>query len=146
MKVKDCMEKNVCYLAPENTALDCAQMMNEKHIGAIPICDQNKKIVGIVTDRDIVLRVVANKKDAMLTSISEIMTKDVCYCFEDDEVINVENKMAKEQIRRIPVVDSNENIVGIMTFKNLCDNENLNNLSIGQTLDNICTCNRKNAQ
>lgn len=145
MKVKDCMEKNITYLAPENTVFDCAQMMNKKHIGAIPICDQNKKIVGIVTDRDIVLRTVASKKDATLTSISEIMTTNVCYCFETDEVTNAQNQMAKEQIRRLPVVDTNENLVGILTFKNLCDNENLNNLSIGQTLDNICNKDNKNA-
>lgn len=146
MKVKDCMQKNVFYLAPENTAFDCAKKMEEYHIGCIPVCDSNKKIVGIVTDRDITLRTVACSKDAKLTPISEIMTTKVCYCLDTDEVNSVENTMSNEQIRRLPVVNTNNEIVGIITLKDLCANENLNNTSIGQTLENICNCDKKNAE
>lgn len=146
MKVKDCMCTKVFYLAPENTVEDCAKKMGEYHIGCIPVCDSNKKIVGIVTDRDIILRTVACSKDAKLTPISEIMTTKVYYCSDTDEVNNVENTMSNEQIRRLPVVNNNNEIVGIITLKDLCINENLNNTSIGQTLENICNCDKKNAE
>ena len=146
MKVKDCMCSNVFYLAPENTVYDCAKKMEENHVGSIPVCDSNKKIVGIVTDRDIILRTVACSKDAKLTPLSEIMTTKVCFCLDSDEVNNVENTMSNEQIRRLPVVNDKGEIVGIITLKDLCKNENLNNISIGQTLENICNCDKKNAE
>lgn len=146
MKVKDCMCKSITYLSPENTVFDCAKKMSEEHIGCVPICDSNKKIVGIVTDRDIVLRSVSCNKDAKQTTISEIMTTKICYCTDNDEISKAENTMSNEQIRRLPVVNDNNEIVGIVTFKDLCINENLNNTSIGQTLDNICNCDKKNAE
>ena len=146
MKVKDCMVKNVTYLAPENTVLDCAKKMNDNHIGTVVVCDSNKKILGIVTDRDIVLRSTAFNKRADLTSLDEIMTKNVYYCNENEEITNAQNIMAHEQIRRLPVVNNNNDIVGIISLKDLCVNNDLNNLSIGQTLDNICNCDKKNAE
>ena len=146
MKVKDCMCKEVTYLAPENTVLDCAKKMSEEHIGCVPICDSNKKIVGIVTDRDIILRTVACNKDASQTQICEIMTTKVCSCMDNDEVSKAENTMSNEQIRRLPVINESNEIVGMITLKDLCINENLNNTSIGQTLENICNCDKKNAE
>lgn len=146
MKVKDCMCKEVTYLAPENTVLDCAKKMSEEHIGCVPVCDSNKKIVGIVTDRDIILRTVACNKDASQTQICEIMTTKVCSCMDNDEVSKAENAMSNEQIRRLPVINESNEIVGMVTLKDLCINENLNNTSIGQTLENICNCDKKNAE
>ena len=146
MKVKDCMCRDVFYLTKESSVEDCAKKMEEYHIGCIPVCDTNKKMVGIVTDRDIILRAVACSKDAKTTPLSEIMTKKVCCCLESDEVNIIENKMSNEQIRRIPVVNDSNQIVGIISLKDLCTNENLNNISAGKTLENICSCDKKNAE
>ena len=146
MKVKDCMCYEVAYLTPESTVEDCATLMCNKHVGCIPVCDTNKKIVGLVTDRDIILRSIACDKDIKTTPISDIMTCNVYSWGVEEEINEVEEKMSKEQIRRLPVVDENNQIIGIVTLGNLCANQNVNTNGIGQTLENICKYNDKNAE
>ena len=146
MKVKDCMNDDIIYLMPEATIEDCAKLMENNHIGSIPVCNPDKKILGIVTDRDIILRSIACSKDVKTTPISEIMTTNVYYCFENDEISSIQNKMSKEQIRRLPVVDSNKEVIGIISIGDLCTSKNVNSMDTIQTLENICNCNRKNAE
>lgn len=146
MKVKDCMCKDVTYLMPNSTIEECAKLMSTKHIGCIPICDDNKKIVGIITDRDIILRSIACNKDVKNTPLSDIMTTNVYFCFENDEINKAQSIMSSEQIRRLPVVKENNQIVGIITIGNLCANQYVNTDSVGDTIENICTVNRKNAE
>ena len=146
MKVKDCMCDDVVYLMPEATIQDCAKLMENNHIGCIPICDNSKKILGIVTDRDIILRSIACDKDVKSTKISDIMTNNVCYCNENDEINSIQSTMSNEQVRRIPVVNDNNQIVGIITFGSLYNNKNVKSEGISQTLETICSCNRKNAE
>ena len=146
MKVKDCMCKDVAYLTPDATIQDCAKLMSSKHIGCIPVCDTNKKVVGIVTDRDVILRSIAWNKDVKNTPLSDIMTTDVYYCNENDEVNYAQSTMSTEQIRRLPVVNENEQIVGIITLGNLCANQYVDTDGIGETLEDICNSNRKNAE
>ena len=139
MKVKDCMCDDVCCAKPETTVSDVAKMMSQNHIGSVPICDDNNCLCGIVTDRDILLRTVACNKNAETTPISEIMTCDVCSCKEDDEVTNAESKMCQEQIRRLPVCDSNNHVIGILTIGDLCNNDQkLGPNQVNQTIKNIC--------
>lgn len=140
MKVKDCMCKEVCYLKPETTIVDTAKLMNDQHIGSVPICDEEKRILGIVTDRDIVLRGIANGKDINSTPISEIMTTNVCSCMEEDDIFDAQNKMSEKQIRRLIVSDENNKIVGILTLGNMVQNENIETDEVGETLENICAC------
>ena len=146
MKVKDCMCHEVTYLTPESTVKDCAKLMCNNHIGCIPVCDASKKIVGLVTDRDVILRTIACDKDVSNTPISDIMTCKVCCCGPDEEINEAEKKMSDEQIRRLPVVDENNQIIGIITLGDLCANQNVNTEGICQTLENICKCNDKNAE
>ena len=142
MKVKDCMCNHVNFVKPETTIKDCAKMMCENHIGCTPVCDCNNNLVGIVTDRDIILRCIACDKDYKNTPISDIMTCNVCTCKEDDDMQNAENKMSQNQIRRLPVCDNNNKIVGILTLGNLAKQE------VCTTIGNICNCNEqtKNAE
>lgn len=146
MKVKDCMCYEVAYLTPESTVADCAKLMCNKHVGCIPVCDNNKTVVGVVTDRDIILRSIACDKDINTTPISDIMTCQVCSCGPEEEVNEAEKKMSNEQIRRLPVVDENNKIIGIITLGDLCSNKNINCNAIGETLENICKYNNKNAE
>lgn len=146
MKVKDCMCHEVAYLTPESTIEDCAKLMCNKHVGCIPVCDNTKTIVGLVTDRDVILRSIACDKDIKNTPISDIMTCKVCCCSPDEEVNEAEKKMSDEQIRRLPVVDENNKIIGIITLGDLCANQNVNTEDVCQTLENICGCNDKNAE
>ena len=146
MKVKDCMCKNVAYLAPNATIQECAKLMSDKHIGCIPVCEGNKKVVGIVTDRDVILRSIACDKDVKTTPLSEIMTTKVCFCSEDDDINNVQAIMSNEQIRRLPVINGNNEIVGIITLGNLCASQYVNSDDVGETIEDICSCNRKNAE
>lgn len=146
MKVKDCMCKDVVYLAPQNTIKDCAKLMSDKHIGCVPICDDNKKVVGLVTDRDVILRSIACDKDTTTTMLSDIMTCNVCFCSSEEEVSKAQDIMSTNQIRRLPVVNENNEIVGIITLGNLCISQNVNNREISETLENICKTNNKNAE
>ena len=146
MKVKDCMCYEVVYLTPESTVEDCAKLMCSKHVGCIPVCDNNKTIVGLVTDRDVILRSIACDKDIKNTLISDIMTCKVCSCGPEEDINEAEKKMSEEQIRRLPVVDENNKIIGIITLGDLCTNQNVNTEGVCNTLENICKYNNKNAE
>lgn len=148
MKVKECMCENVWCVKPETKINEIAKLMMENHIGCIPVCDSNNCICGILTDRDILLRTVACNKDTTQTCASDIMTTNVCTCKQDDEMSNAETKMANNQIRRLPVCDEYNHVIGILTLGNLTQNDvQLGAQQICTTLSNICDCNtNKNNQ
>jgi len=147
MKVKDCMCTELCYCTPNMTVNEVAKLMNNRHVGCIPVCDNNKNVVGLVTDRDITLRCVACDKDEKTTPVSEIMTSSVCCCNQYTEISEVTKMMSDLQIRRIPVVENNK-IVGMLTIGDLAKNENINSKDIGNTFEQICNSgyNSKNAE
>lgn len=140
MKVKDCMCEDVCTIKPESTLKEVAKMMSEKHIGCMPVCDNNNCVCGIITDRDLVLRGIACNKDINNTKVSDIMTCNVCSCYETDDITNAETKMGQKQIRRLPVCDENNKIVGILTIGDLA-NKKVNKEELSTTLEDICNCN-----
>ena len=142
MKVKECMCGDVCCVKPETKLTEVAKLMEKNRIGCVPVCDSSNYLVGLITDRDIILRSLACDKQAQNTTASEIMTCNVCTCNQDDDVKNAEKKMAKNQIRRIPVVDNNK-VVGILTLGDLSRNQDINVQSICNTLEDIC-CNKTN--
>lgn len=148
MKVKECMCNDVCCVKPETKIYEIAKLMSENHIGCIPVCDQNNSICGIITDRDILLRCVACNKDTNQTPVSEIMTRNVCTCKENDEITNAQTKMGENQIRRLPVCDNNNKVVGILTLGDLTHNdENIGKQEVCTTFENICNSpNNKNAE
>lgn len=138
MKVKDCMCQEAYYCSPDNTVRDCAKMMNEKHIGCVPVCDLEKNIVGMVTDRDIVLRCVANGKDVQSTKLSEIMSTDVCFCKQEEELNDIQNHMSNIQVKRIPVVNDNNEFIGMVSLKDLAEHNEVSKEQVGNTVENIC--------
>ncbi len=146
MKVKECMCNNVCAVKPETTVSEVAKLMSEYHIGSIPICDNNNCLCGIITDRDILLRTVACNKNATTTPVSEVMTTNVCSCEQNDEIGQAQNKMSQQQIRRLPVCDDNNHVIGILTLGDICQNqEQIGSQQVCQTIGDICNCNQ-NAQ
>ena len=148
MKVKECMCDDVCCVKPETKIKEVAKLMSENHIGSIPVCDQNQCICGIVTDRDILLRCVACDKDTNQTSVSEIMSCNVCTCKEDDDITNAQTQMSQNQIRRLPVCNSKNEVVGILTLGDLAQNtQSIGQQQVNETIENICNCHHnKNAE
>jgi CBS domain-containing protein len=119
MLMKKCNEvmtkKPVCCL-PNDTVVKAAELMKDKDVGSIPVVEneQTKKLVGIVTDRDLALRIVAEGLDARTTKVETIMTRRVVTCHAEDDLQKALDSMAEKQLRRIPVVDNDNNILGII--------------------------------
>ena len=140
MKVKDCMCGEVCCVKPDATVCEVAKLMEKNHIGCVPVCDKNNCIIGVVTDRDIILRSIACDKDVKSTNVSEIMTCNVCTCNENDNISEAEKKMSENQIRRIPVVDNNK-VIGILTIGDLAHyDKEIGENQVCNTIENICEC------
>ena len=114
MKISDIMSRDVQVARPEDTLRDAAETMARIDVGSLPVCD-GRRLLGIVTDRDIVVRGLA-KGLGPDSGVTQVMTEGVEYCFEDDDLVEVSDKMAASQIRRIPVVDRDRNLVGIVSL------------------------------
>ena len=139
MKISECMSPYVCFVKPDCNTYDASRIMCENHIGCIPVCDETKKVVGIVTDRDILLRAVACDKNVKQTPVSEIMTTKVYTCKCEDEISQAQNLMAQNQIRRIPVTDQKQQLVGILTMGDLAQNDKqIGQQNVSTTIQNIC--------
>lgn len=133
MKVKQIMTTDVSSVAPNDTVTKAASIMEQLNVGSVPVTD-NKRIVGIVTDRDIVLRGVAKGKDANL-KVSDVMSTDVKYAAPDMDVHTAADIMAENQVRRLPVVES-DTLVGIVAIGDLAV-ENIFENEAGEALHNI---------
>jgi CBS domain-containing protein len=116
-KCSDVMTENLVYSSPEDTVSHVAQLMKKEDIGPVLIVDNedSKRLVGIVTDRDLALKVVAEGRDPQTTKVEEVMTRKVITCRADDDVENAMKAMAQYQLRRIPVVDKDDRLVGIIS-------------------------------
>ncbi|HOQ08286.1 MAG TPA: CBS domain-containing protein [Clostridiales bacterium] len=117
MKAKDIMTKNVATVKPDATVHEAAILMQKYNVGAIPVCDGNT-VVGIVTDRDIVIRNVTAGSDPRMTPVNSIMTTNVITVAPEADVEEVSSIMSQKQIRRIPVVENN-GLVGIIALGDL---------------------------
>jgi CBS domain-containing protein len=114
MTISDIMTRDVQVVRAETTIREAAEKMASNDVGALPVCDGDK-LLGMVTDRDIVVRGLAKGLSGSDT-VSRVMTEGVEYCFDDDELTDVEDKMATSQIRRIAVVDRDKKLVGILSL------------------------------
>jgi len=116
-KCSDVMTDNPVYALPDDTVEKVAQLMKKEDIGPVPVVDdeQNKRLVGIVTDRDLALKVVAEGRDPQTTKAEEVMTRKLITCRPDDDVESAMKAMAQYQLRRIPVVDDANRLVGIIS-------------------------------
>lgn len=114
MKVNEIMSRDVRVASPEDRICDVARTMGEIDAGALPV-GENDRLIGMITDRDIAVRAVAQEKGPQ-TPVREVMSAEVKYCFEDQELDEVCRNMASEQVRRMPVVDRNKRLVGILSL------------------------------
>jgi CBS domain-containing protein len=117
MNVKDCMTRDVRLVNPKQTLKEAATMMAETDTGALPV-GENDRLVGMITDRDIVVRAVCKGKGPD-TAIGDVMTHDIKYCYEDDDVREVAKNMAQNQIRRLPVLSREKRMVGVVSIGDL---------------------------
>lgn len=147
MKVKDCMCEQVQYVNPNASVKDVAKLMLDKHIGCVPVCDTNKNLVGLVTDRDLILRSLACEKDIFKTPVSEVMTTHVYKTTPDAETSDVSKIMYDFQVRRVPVVDNNA-LIGIITVGDLANNNNISSKDVSYAIEGICRSGKdaKNAE
>jgi CBS domain-containing protein len=114
MRARDIMTKKPECCTRDNTARDAARVMRDRDIGCVPIVDDAGRVVGIVTDRDLAVRGIAAGKDVN-TRLSDLMTPTVECCGQDDDLRDVEQKMAELQVRRIPIVDAGGRCLGIIS-------------------------------
>lgn len=114
MKVRDIMTKNVAYVNPMTTVVEAAQLMQKHNVGSIPVCDQSG-VIGIVTDRDIVVRNVAHGNNPQSTPVKDVMTSQITKASPDMDVNDVSKIMSQSQIRRVPVVENNM-LVGMVAL------------------------------
>jgi CBS domain-containing protein len=117
MKISEVMTRDVKTVRPDHTAKEAATFMLNEDAGSMPVSDGDR-IVGMVTDRDIAVRGVAQGYGPD-TPISQIMTEDVVSAREDDDVEEIATKMSRAQVRRIPVLDSNDRLCGIVSLGDL---------------------------
>jgi CBS domain-containing protein len=116
LHVKDIMTPQAEVISPDATTEDAASIMKTLDIGVLPVCDE-QGLVGILTDRDLVVRVLAATSDPKAMLVGEAMTPSVVYCFEDDDIERAATIMAGQQIRRLPVLDKkNRKLVGIVSM------------------------------
>ena len=116
MKAQDIMSKNPTCVTPETSLVDAARLMKTENIGVVPVVDSTDslRLVGVLTDRDIAIRAVAEGRDGVTTSVGHIMTSQVRTSAPDDSVSDVMELMGREQVRRIPIVDDRGMLVGII--------------------------------
>jgi len=114
MKVSDVMTREVRLASPDDTLQQAAQAMAGIDVGALPV-GENDRLVGMITDRDIAIRGVANGKGPK-AKIRDVMSEEVLYCFEDQELDDVTNNMGNIQVRRMPVMNREKRLVGIVAL------------------------------
>jgi CBS domain-containing protein len=119
MIVQDAMSRDVRTVAPETTIKEAARIMADADVGALPVA-AGDRLAGMVTDRDIAIRAVAMGKGPDC-AVSDVMTPDVLYCHEDEDLGHVSRNMAENQVRRLPVMDVDKRLVGIISLADIAD-------------------------
>ncbi|NBD22109.1 CBS domain-containing protein [Aquabacterium fontiphilum] len=114
-QVFEAMTRGVRTIGPSDTLIEAAKAMTDLDVGALPVCD-GERLLGMVTDRDIVIRGVAQGCANDQACVSDVMTEDVLWCYEDQDVESVLDKMRGQQVRRVPVVDQDKRLVGMLSL------------------------------
>lgn len=135
MRAASLMTPDVTVVTPDESLRRAAQMMDDLNVGALPVCEGHS-LIGMITDRDITVRATAAGLPPDGTTVAEAMSTDVKWCLEDDSVEDVVAEMAAMQIRRMPVIDSDRRLVGIVSLGDLAV-RNEDEVSIENTLADI---------
>jgi len=117
MRVSEAMTPDVCIASPEQSIAEAARIMAEIDAGVLPVAE-NDRLIGMITDRDIAIRAVAAGKGAE-TPVREVMSREVKYCFEDQDTEDVAENMAEIKVRRLPVLNRGKRLVGILSLGDL---------------------------
>jgi len=135
MQVREIMTPDVEVVHPDATLKEAAEKMSRLDIGPLPVCD-GERLVGMLTDRDITIRVTAQGCDPNTTKVREAMTSEVVYCFEDQNVQTAAQMMEMRQIRRVPILNRDKRLVGIVSLGDLSV-ETQNQQLASKTLEGI---------
>ena len=133
MKVCDCMSRDVQVASPKQSIRDAAKMMAKIDSGVLPV-GENDRLVGVITDRDIAIRAVAEGK-APTTKVGDVMSHEVLYCFDDQDLEAIAQNMAEMKVRRMPVVNRDKRLVGIISLGDLARREDAR--TTGQAISEI---------
>lgn len=123
MQLKQIMSRDVEVIGPESTICDAGQIMRDLDIGALPVCD-GERLVGMITDRDITIRAVADGCDPKDTLVGDCMSPEVVYCFEDQDTEEAERLMEEKQIRRVLVLSRQKRLTGIVALADIATKTN----------------------
>lgn len=115
MKVKDAMHRNTIWIDPDAPVTDVAERMRKDDIGALPV-GENDRLIGMVTDRDIVLRGFIERKDPLQMTARDVMSEPIVYCRDSEDLDDAVRIMERKQIRRLPVIDENHRMVGMLSL------------------------------
>ncbi|MHA3771278.1 CBS domain-containing protein [Verrucomicrobiota bacterium sgz303538] len=119
MKIREIMTMTVEVIRPTDTIFDAAKRMRDLNIGSLPVCF-DRRMEGMITDRDIAIRAVAEGRNPSTTLVMDVMTPDIIYCFDDDNTEHVEQMMMDYQVRRLPVVTrETKELAGIISLGDL---------------------------
>jgi len=139
MQLKEVMTPQVEVVRPDASLQEAAEMMMKLDVGPLPVCD-GERLVGMLTDRDITVRGTAQGRDPKTTQVQEVMTPDVIYCFEDQDVEDAADLMEEHQIRRLVILNRDKKLVGIVSLGDLAleaDEEDLDDAEVGEVLEQI---------
>jgi CBS domain-containing protein len=135
MLIRTVMTRGVAEVTPVATLHEAAEMMRTLDVGALPVCDGGR-VVGMITDRDITIRAVADCADPRRTRVGAVMTPKVVFCFDDDDVDQAIQLMERKQVRRLVVMDHEKRAVGIVSLGDLATRLHQDELS-GEVLVRI---------
>jgi CBS domain-containing protein len=135
MDLREIMTRNVEVISAGASLRDAAVKMKELDVGLIPVCDGDR-LGGVLTDRDITIRATANGRDPTKTKVADVMSSDIAYCLEDQAIEEAVNLMEARQIRRLPIVDKDNRLVGIVSLADIAVHHGDRDLT-GETLEEI---------
>ena len=118
MKINQIMTHNVEVIEPTGVLQEAAQKMERLNVGSLPVCN-GQRLVGMITDRDITVRSVAQGQNPTQTQVSAVMTPELIYCYDDQDVKEAAELMERHQIRRLPIINRDKNLVGIVALGDL---------------------------
>jgi len=118
MKVSEVMTRNPETIKADETVLKAAETLARKNVGALPV-EKDDRLIGMLTDRDIVVRVVAGGRDPKKTRVEEVVSPETKYCYEDEDVEHVAENMNQLLVRRLPVMNRNKRLVGIVSIEDI---------------------------
>ncbi len=136
MLVREVMTQKAECIRPANSLQEAVQKMKDLDVGPLPVCGDNDRLVGMITDRDITVRAVAEACDPRATTVKDVMTPDVICCFEDQDIQEAARLMQERQVRRLVVLNRNKRLVGIVSLGDLAVETGDEKLA-GKTLEEV---------